>query len=169
MMVSRENVEKKEQEPHICRAESLMYIDVKINGKPINAMVETSVIHNYITCIEVERHMLVLEKSSGKVKAINSVAQLIAGVAISVLIKDGPFEEMTNLCQMKYYTKIDLRSEYWQDRIKEEDEAKTIVETKYGAFEFKVIPFGLTNATTMICTMTNQLLYGFLDDFVVCT
>lgn len=67
----------------------------------------------------------------------------------------------------KYYTKIDLRSGYWQVQIKEGDEAKTTVITRYGAFEFKVMPFGLTNAPATFCTMMNQVLHGFLDDFVV--
>ncbi|XP_022872505.1 uncharacterized protein LOC111391505 [Olea europaea var. sylvestris] len=65
-----------------------MYIDVKINGKPIRAMVDTGATHNYPACTEVERLGLVLEKGSGKVKAINAAAQPIAGVAKSMLIKE---------------------------------------------------------------------------------
>jgi hypothetical protein len=362
-----------ESKARICRAKGLMYIDVKINGKPIRAMVDTGATHNYLASTEVERLGLVLEKGSGKVKAINSVAQPIVGIAKSVSIKAGPFEGRTNLsavqmddfklilgleflrdtktavlpyadslmmmgskpcvittqcgkmgeksisamqfskgfkrnepsflCTLRleeieeatgpipkpvrrlvkefedimpeelpkklpprraidheielipgakpparapyrmsqpeleelrkqlgemlesgiivpakspygapvlfqkkadgslrmccdyralnkitvknsypiplvadcfdrlsrarYYTKIDLRSGYWQVRIKEGDEAKTTVVTRYGAFEFKVMPFGLTNAPATFCTMMNQVLHGFLDDFVV--
>ncbi|KAL0302398.1 UNVERIFIED_CONTAM: Retrovirus-related Pol polyprotein from transposon [Sesamum calycinum] len=71
------------------------------------------------------------------------------------------------LSQAKYFTKIDLRSGYWQVRIKEGDEAKTTVVTRCGAFEFLVMPFGLTNAPASFSTMMNQVLHGFLDDFVV--
>ncbi|KAL0361546.1 UNVERIFIED_CONTAM: RNA-directed DNA polymerase [Sesamum radiatum] len=71
------------------------------------------------------------------------------------------------LSQAKYFTKIDLRSGYWQVRIKEGDEAKMTVVTRYEAFEFLVIPFGLTNAPATFNTLMNQVLHGFLDEFVV--
>ncbi|KAK4394456.1 RNA-directed DNA polymerase [Sesamum angolense] len=47
------------------------------------------------------------------------------------------------------------------------DEAKTTVVTRYGAFEFLVMPFGLMNALSTFNTMMNQVLHGFLDEFVV--
>ncbi|KAL2505537.1 Uncharacterized protein Adt_21158 [Abeliophyllum distichum] len=95
-----ENVGKKEPKPCVCRAKGLMYIDAKINGKPIKAMVDTGVTHNYLVDLEVERLGLFLEKGDGKVKTINSVAQSIVGVAKSVLIKDGLFEVETNLSEV---------------------------------------------------------------------
>ncbi|KAK4397717.1 RNA-directed DNA polymerase [Sesamum angolense] len=67
----------------------------------------------------------------------------------------------------KYFTKIDLRSGYWQVRIKEGDEAKTTMVTRYEAFEFLVMPFGLTNSPITFSTMMNQVLHGCLDEFVV--
>ncbi|KAL0446271.1 UNVERIFIED_CONTAM: RNA-directed DNA polymerase [Sesamum latifolium] len=71
------------------------------------------------------------------------------------------------LSQAKYFTKIDLRSGYWQVRIKEGDEAKTTVVTRYGVFEFLVMPFGLTNAPATFSTLMNRVLHGFLDEFVM--
>ncbi|KAL2252792.1 UNVERIFIED_CONTAM: hypothetical protein Sindi_0073900 [Sesamum indicum] len=59
--------------------------------------IDTGATHNYLASAKVERLGLVLEKGVGWVKAINSAAQPIAGVAKSVLIKVGPFEGKTNL------------------------------------------------------------------------
>ena len=52
-------------------------------------------------------------------------------------------------------------------RIKEGDQPKTTCVTRYGAFEFQVMPFGLTNTPATFCTMMNQVLRDFIDQFVV--
>lgn len=43
------------------------------------------------------------------------------------------------------YTKIDLRHAYYLVHIAEGDEWKTMFRTRYGSFEWLVVPFGLTN------------------------
>jgi hypothetical protein len=53
---------------------------------------------------------------------------------------------LDQLGQAKIHTKIDLRGAYNLVRIKEGDEWKTTFRTRYGHFEYNVMPFGFTNA-----------------------
>ena len=52
-------------------------------------------------------------------------------------------------------------------RVAEEGEAKTTCVTRYGSFEFLVMPFRLTNALATFCNLMNDVIFDFLDSFVV--
>ncbi|KAK2997309.1 hypothetical protein RJ639_025119 [Escallonia herrerae] len=94
----------------------LMYVDIKVNGKAIRAMVDTGATHNYIFSTEMERLGLTLEKGCGQVKAINSTAQLVAGIARSILIKIGPYKRRTNFSVVIMdYFKLILGLEFLRD------------------------------------------------------
>ena len=71
------------------------------------------------------------------------------------------------LAKARYFTKLDLRSGYWQVQIAEGDEAKTTSVTSYGSYEFLVMLFGLTNAPATFCNLMNDVLFDYLDAFVV--
>jgi len=75
-------------------------------------------------------------------------------------------EIMDRVQGARYFTKIDIKEAYHRLRIKAGDEWKTAFRTRYGHFEYCVLPFGLTNAPATFQSYIHQALHGLLD--VVC-
>jgi hypothetical protein len=67
----------------------------------------------------------------------------------------------------KIFSNIDIRSGYHQVRIKEEDINKRAFRTRYGHYEFTVVPFGLSNALVVFMFLMNGVFREYLDKFAI--
>ncbi len=62
---------------------------------------------------------------------------------------------------------MDLKTEFDQFRVKPEDIEKTAFNTKYGQFEYLVMPMGLCNTPATFQSLMNRIFYDCLDVFMV--
>jgi hypothetical protein len=67
----------------------------------------------------------------------------------------------------RIFSKIDLRSDYHQVRIREEYINKITFRMRYGNYEFTVVPFGLSNSPTIFMCLMNAVFREYLDKFVI--
>ena len=64
---------------------------------------------------------------------------------------------------LKRFTKLDLITAYNNIRIKKGDKYKTAFRTRYGYYEWNVMPLGLYNAPVTFQEYINDLLREYLD------
>lgn len=75
-------------------------------------------------------------------------------------------EILDRLQGASWFTKLDLKDAYHRVRIRPGDEWKTAFRTRYGHFEYRVMPFGLVNAPATFQSYINDALAGLVD--VIC-
>jgi len=74
---------------------------------------------------------------------------------------------MDQLHGASVFSKIDLQSGYHQILVKVEDVEKIAFRSRYGHYEYVVMPFGVSNAPSLFMDYTNRIFRPFLDKFVM--
>ena len=81
---------------------------------------------------------------------------------------------LASLGSAKFFSKLDLKSGYWQVQLHEDDKEKSAFTCHRGLFQFNVMPFGLANAPGVFQELMSIVLQGqedfalaYLDDILV--
>jgi hypothetical protein len=67
----------------------------------------------------------------------------------------------------RIFSKIDFKSSYHQVRINQEDVSKTTFRTRYGNYDFTIVPFGPSNAPIVFMCLMNGVFREYLEKFVI--
>ena len=76
-------------------------------------------------------------------------------------------EIMDRIKGATHFTRLDIRDAFNRLRVAKSDEWKTAFRTRYGHFEYLVMPFGLCNAPASFQAYINDALREYLDDFCI--
>ncbi|GBG82062.1 hypothetical protein CBR_g34342 [Chara braunii] len=76
-------------------------------------------------------------------------------------------ELFDRLAGNRFFTKIDLRSDYHPIRVVAADQPKTVFRSRFGHYEFTVMPLGLTNAPATYQRSMNDIFKDILEQYVL--
>ena len=74
-----------------------MHVHAVVNGVQVKALVDGGATHNFVATKEATRLVLKLEEDTNRIKAVNSKAQKIQGVAKNILMQIGEWKDTCNL------------------------------------------------------------------------
>jgi hypothetical protein len=76
-------------------------------------------------------------------------------------------ECLEQLYGANFYSSLDLKSGFHQQRLTDSDSEKTTINTRYGQYKWKVIPFGLKNSGRQFMNMVNHELRELIDKICI--
>lgn len=119
--------------------------------------------------------VLVIKKDDGPIRVCVDYRELNK-VTVSDLFPMRRIDDVLDRLQgSKYFTRIDLKSGYWQIAIHPEDITKTAFSTNDGHYEFIRMPFGLKNAPAEFNRVMRQVFANwknvevYMDDIIIHT
>lgn len=114
-----------------------------------------------------EESLLLFVKQKGQLRSIldyRALNRISKNNNAPILQTDKTFDRL-GLAQ--HFLKLDLKTGFLQIRVHLEDIEKTAFKTKYGLFEFLVIPIKLCNVPTTSQALMNSIFRDFIDEFLV--
>lgn len=119
--------------------------------------------------------ILLVQKKDGTKRFCVDYRQLNAATKKDIFPIPLVDDILERLDGMKYFSKFDLVTSYYQIEMEEEAKEKTAFVTEEGSFEYNVMPFGLTNAPATFQRLMNLVLAGinlqmclvYIDDILV--
>ena len=112
------------------------------------------------------RSSFIVKKKDGSLRLCIDYRELNKVTVINIYPLPRIDEFFDNLQGAQVFSKIDLRSGYHQLKVKPEDIDKTVFRTRYGHYEFLVMPFGVTNAPAAFMDLVSRSFKPYLDDFI---
>ena len=77
------------------------------------------------------------------------------------------YDLLDKLVHALFLSAIDLASGYHQVGLAKDAQEKTAFVTRYGLFEYTVLPLGLCNAPSTFQRLMNSVMGEYIDDFVL--
>ena len=74
---------------------------------------------------------------------------------------------MDCLSVASYFSEVDLKIGYQHIRVRERDECKISFKTNDGLYDWLMMPFGLSNASSTFMRVVNEVLKEFIGKFVI--
>ena len=119
--------------------------------------------------------LLAVRKKDGTHRFCLDCRQLNAQTIFDSEPISDPQKIFTQISGARYFSKLDLTSGYWQVPMEEQSKPLTAFRTRFGLFQFTVMPFGLVNApatfSRLMREVTKDLVdtHCYLDDLLVAT